>query len=96
MRPFADEIRPRYGSYLAWWCGTWLLITVLTQMPEYYERSLVLAPWEHSSISSELAGFAGGTSLMELVFGLLWGSLSCCLFGRREDGRETACRGFQQ
>ena len=79
MRPLADTVRPRYGPYLAWWCGTWLLITVLTQMPEYYERSLVLAPWEHSSIGSEMIGFAGGTSLIELICGLLWGSLSWLL-----------------
>lgn len=71
--------RPNYGQYLLWWCIVWFPITVLTQMPECYERSRSLAPWLHTSVPGELIGFAFSRLLAELPFGLLWGSLSWLL-----------------
>lgn len=68
--------RPNYGQYLLWWCVVWFPVTVFTQMPECYERSLSLAQWRHTSIPNELVGFIFSRSLMELPFALLWGSLS--------------------
>ncbi len=68
-----------YALYLLWWCAVWLLITVPTQLPECYERSKVNAPWEHTGIFNELMGFLGSRLLMEIPFGLIWGSLSWLL-----------------
>lgn len=76
---FMKCVCPRYGLYLLWWCGVWLLTTVPTQMPELYERSLVNGPWEHISVFSEMMGDAGGRLLLEIPFGLMWGSLSWLL-----------------
>ena len=71
--------RPNYGRYLLGWLGVWLLLTVPTQLPECYERSMVNAPWEDSSVFSELVGFAGSRSLVEVPCGLVWASLSWLL-----------------
>ena len=72
-------LRPHYGRYLLWWCAAWFSITVLTQMPECYERSQSLAPWRHTSIAGELVGFAFSRLLTEVPFALLWGSFSWLL-----------------
>ena len=73
------SLRPRYGRYLLWWCAVWFPVTLLTQMPECYERSPSLAQWRHTSIPSETVGFAFSRLLMEVPFALLWGSLSWLL-----------------
>ena len=78
-KDFMKCVRPRYGLYLLWWCGVWLLMTVPTQLPELYERSLVNRPWEHTSVFSEMMGDAGGRLIMEIPCGLMWGSLSWLL-----------------
>lgn len=72
-------MRWHYSRYLLWWCGVWLLTTVPTQLPECYERSKVYAPGDHLSVFSELMQFAGSRALVEVFFGLIWGSLSWLL-----------------
>lgn len=72
-------LRPHYGRYLLWWCAVWFLVTLLTQIPECYERSKSLAPWRHTTIPGELVGFAFSRLLIGVPFALLWGSLSWLL-----------------
>ncbi len=69
--------QPRLTSarYLLWWFGLWLLLTVPTQLPECYERSVVNAPGEHMSVFGGLIKFAGGRLLIEIPFGVIWASL---------------------
>ena len=71
--------RPNYGRYLLGWLGMWLILTVPTQLPECYERSITIAAVNKSSAFSELLGFAGLRLFMELPCGLMWGSLSWLL-----------------
>lgn len=71
--------RPNYGRYLLWWGAAWLLLTVPTQLPECYERSVVNVPKDRMSIFGELIKFANGRLLIEVPLGVIWASLSWLL-----------------
>ncbi len=95
--------RPNYGLYLLWWGAAWLLLTVPTQLPECYERSVVNAPEDRMSIFGELIKFAGGGLLIEVPFGLMWASLSWLLqwgvsiwLGRRPEPRFLRTEGSKR
>lgn len=54
-----------------------MLITVVTQLPECYERALTFTTEKPSSV---ICRFAETRALAEVPFGLIWGSLSWLLY----------------
>ena len=75
----------KYARYLLWWTGLWILLTVMTQLPECYQRSNAMDAGTPSFIYRDLAEFVMWRALCEVPFGLLWGSLSWWLYLRRFD-----------
>ncbi|MGI4790571.1 MAG: hypothetical protein ACRYFS_17185 [Janthinobacterium lividum] len=67
---------PKFVLYLLCWTGLWIVITVVTQMPECYQRSNALDAGTPSAIYRDLGEFAEYRALLEIPFGLLWGSVS--------------------
>ena len=78
MRPqiFTKRVRPNYGRYLLCWAGLWVLLTVTTQLPECYQRSMSLDAGTPAAINRDLAEFAATRAFYEVLFGLFWGSVS--------------------
>lgn len=74
-----DRLHPKYGWYLLWWSGLWVLLTVGTQMPECYERAVTLTTGRLFDNLKELAGYAASRLLFEVPLGLFWGSISWLL-----------------
>ena len=71
--------RPPYLRYLLCWCLVWMLITNAAELPQWFQSSQILAPYQHESFGSEFFGYLWTWSLAEAVFGLVWGSISWLL-----------------
>ena len=76
---FVKRLRFNYGWYLLCWASFWVLITVTTQLPECYQRSMSLDAGTPAAIDKDLAEFAATRALYEVPFGLFWGSVSWAL-----------------
>jgi len=78
-RIFTKRLRPKYGWYLLCWVGLWVLLTVTTQLPECYQRSMSFDAGTPAAIDRDLAEFAATRAFYEVLFGLFWGSVSWAL-----------------